>query len=169
MDNNQPAFVSTQTADGVTWFALRDYNHRPEGLAEGTGCFLTYQSKNAAGEWGDWVLLNGGLIDMTPGKEQGDLDLLIHVNGQVSGMALVGDMSQLGGPPPGLVPITDRQMSLGHAGLQWLDLWLSGKLHIETVGKQIFLEGRWQWVDCIPVVTQQGTRYLPVYTSADGT
>lgn len=162
MSADRPPYVVTQTIDGVTWFAIRDYGHRQEGLRDGTGCFFTFQSKNADGTWGDWVLLNGGLISREPGNEQGDLDLIVTVDGKVSGFAIVGNMTKFGGPPSGLVPILDRSMNIGAPAQRVRDVFAE-RLAIETVGKQINVNGVWQWVDCVPVLTQQGVRYIPTF------
>lgn len=164
-----PPTIVSQTGDGVAWLAVRDYGHRQEGLCDGTGAFVTFQSKNDLGTWGDWALINGGLIDRTAGREQGDLDMLVYIDGQVGGAALVGNMTHAGGPPAGLVPINDEQMNLGNTNNRWLDLFLSGALHVTTVGRQIYIDGQWQWKDCIPVLTQQGQRWLPVYTDPTAT
>lgn len=161
-----PPTVSHQTEDGVGWFAIRDYEHRQEGLRDGTGAFLTFQSKNANDQWGDWVLLNGGLIDRTPGMEQGDLDLIVTVDGKTGGFAIVGNMVHAGGPPPGLVPINDSQMDIGSTALRINTVW-ARLLGIETVGKQINIGGVWQWCDCVPVLTQQGTMWMPVFKAAN--
>jgi len=165
MSAAQPPFTAIVTQDGVTWFAIYDYGHRPEGLREGTGCFITFRSTNADGTLGDWVMLNGGLIDRTAGKEQGDLDMLIRVNGQVNGMALVGDMTAFGGPPAALEPTQDALFNLGNAGSRWKDLFLAGMLNVTTIGKQISINGVDQWCDCIAVNTQQGVRYIPVFAA----
>jgi len=162
---DNPPYVVVQTDDGVTWFAIRDYGHRQEGRQDGTGCFFTFQSKNADGKWGDWVLLNGGLISREPGNEQGDLDLLVTVDGKVGGFAVVGNMTKFGGPDAGLVPIENNRMDIGNWWQRIKTLFVQ-KLNVETVGKQIFVNGEWKWVDCIPVETQQGMRWLPVYTDS---
>ena len=156
---NEPAYVSTQTADGVTWFAIRDYGYRQEGVNLGTGAFFSFQSRNAAGTWGDWVMLNGGLIDMTPGKEQGDLDILCHVDGQINGVAVVGRVENL----PGFIPIRTNTMHLGRSSERWVDLYLAGKLDLFGKGVQIKIEGTYQWRECLEVQTQWGLRYLPLY------
>lgn len=159
-----PAYGAEQTFEGVTWFFIRDYGHRQEGLQDGTGAFYTFQSMNAAGKWGDWVMLNGGLISREPGNEQGDLDLLVTVDGKVNGFAIVGDMRKFGGPDAGLVPIETRRLNIGSLWQRIKTLFVC-ELNIETVGKQIWRNGTWEWVDCIPVRTQQGLRWLPVYVS----
>lgn len=161
-----PPTVTSQTEDGVAWFAVRDYGHRQEGLRDGTGAFITFQSKNADEKWGDWVLLNGGLIDRTPGWEQGDLDLVVTVDGKTGGFAIVGDMTQAGGPPAGFVPINDSQMNVGAPAQRINTVW-ARSLAIETVGKQININGVWQWCDCIPVQTQQGLMWMPVFKAAN--
>ena len=166
MDNFGPPTVVNQTEDGVTWFALRDYGHRQEGLQEGTGAFLTYQSTNEAGTWGDWVILNGGLISREPGNEQGDLDLLVQVDGKIGGFAIVGNMTKFGGPAAGLVPVWDRQMNIG-SPTQRINTVHLQQLAVETVGKQININGVWQWLDCVPVSTQQGIMWMPVFKAND--
>jgi hypothetical protein len=45
------------------------------------------------------------MIDRTAGKEQGDLDVLVHVDGKIGGLGLVGDMTAAGGPPAGVIPV----------------------------------------------------------------
>lgn len=162
-----PPTVTDQGSTGEGWFAIRDYGHRTEGLQEGTSAFLSFQSTNGAGHWGDWVLLNGGLISREPGNEQGDLDLIIYVNGRIGGFAITGDMQAFGGPGPGLVPIVDGQMNLGGASTRINRVYCK-ELVIETVGKQIQINGTWQWVDCIPVRTQQGLRWIPTYAAHEG-
>lgn len=164
---NVPPFVWNQTPDGVTWFALRDYGHRLQGLQEGTGAFLTFQSMNSNGTWGDWAMLNGGLISMEPGLEQGDLDMLVYVDGKVGGFAIVGDMTKFGGPDAGLLPIESGRMNIGSLWQRIKTLFVQ-ELAIETVGKQIWRNNTWEWVDCIPIQTQQGRRWLPVYQTPDG-
>lgn len=159
---NQPPYVVHQTDEGVTWFAIRDYGFRIEGLREGTGCFYSFQSTNKDGKWGDWVLLNGGLIDRTPGNEQGDLDLIVTVDGKPNGVAVVGNMTTFGGPDAGLVPIQTNRLDLGNLWQRFRTLFVQ-KLNIETVGKQICINGVWQWRDCVLVETQQGQRWMPVF------
>lgn len=167
-----PPFVAVQTADGVTWLAIRDYGHRKEGLLDGTGCFVVFQSKNDAGEWGDWVMLNGGLIDRTKGREQGDLDILTVIDGKPAGVALVGHMDHAGGPRAGLLPTNNDQLNLGGPNNRYHDLYLAGLLDAMSIGVQINLgtEGQpnWQWRDCLPVRTQQGIRFMPVYACSPG-
>lgn len=163
---NEPPYVCVQTPEGVTWFAIRDYGFRQEGLQPGTGCFFTFQSRNSNGNWGDWVMLNGGLISREPGMEQGDLDLLVHVDGKPGGFAIRGDMTKFGGPDAGLLPMQDRRMNIGSVWQRIKTIFCT-QLDIETVGKQVQINGIWQWIDCIPVNTQAGLRYLPVYASAD--
>lgn len=165
-DGNKPPYVCVQTPEGVTWFAIRDYGSRQEGLQPGTGCFFTFQSRNSNGDWGDWVMLNGGLISREPGMEQGDLDLLVHVDGKSGGFAIVGDMTKFGGPDAGLVPITDRRMNIGSMWQRVKRIFCQS-FDVETVGKQIMVNGTWVWMDCIPVMTQQGMRYWPVYKAAN--
>jgi len=157
-----PPTATLQTPEGVTWFAVRDYGHRQEGLQDGTGAFIAFQSTNRDGQWGDWVLLNGGLISREPGKEQGDLDLLVHVDGKPGGFAIVGDMREFGGPDAGLVPIENGRMNIGADGSR-INLVFCRGLVVESVGKHVEVNGVWQWLDCIPVKTQAGNRWLPVY------
>ena len=152
----------------MTWFTIYDYGHRLEGLRDGTGSFYNFASTNAAGVMKEWVQVNGGLIDRTPGKEQGDLDLIISVDGKVSGASLVGNMTEFGGPPSGLVPIRDTEMNLGGASTRWKDLFFSGQLNTTTVGKQISINGVVQWIDCILVNTQQGVRAIPTFEILGG-
>ncbi len=156
---DQPAYVSTQTADGVTWFAIRDYGYRQEGVKLGTGAFFSFQSQNDADQWGDWVLLNGGLIDRTAGKEQGDLDILVRVDGKINGIAIVGAVNNLAG----CIPIVSNTMNLGRPSERWLDLYLSGRLDLYGKGVQIKFEGTYQWKECLEINTQWGLRYLPLY------
>ena len=110
-------------------------------------------------------MLNGGLISREPGNEQGDLDLIVVVDGKPSGFAIVGNMQKFGGPGPGLVPVVDGQMSLGSPNARLSQLYANG-LAINTIGKQLYIDGTWKWVDCVPVETQQGIRWLPVHTDA---
>jgi hypothetical protein len=133
-------------------------------LEDGTGSFLTFQSYNDAGVLGDWALVNGGLISRVAGNEQGDLDLIIYVDGKASGFGLAGNMQAFGGPPAGLIPVTDGQMNIGAPGFRVNEVHAKA-LAIETVGKQIQINGTWQWVDCIPVQTQQGMRYIPTFAA----
>lgn len=160
-----PATATDQTADGIGWFAIVDYGHRQEGLQDGTGSFLTFQSKNAVGEWGDWTLINGGLISREPGNEQGDLDLIITVDGKPGGFAIAGDMTKFNGPAAGLIPIVNGQMNIGSPA-QRVNTVFVQMLAMETVGKQIQVNGVWQWIDCIPVQTQQGIRWIPTFSGA---
>lgn len=162
LPEDQPPYVCVQTPDGVTWFAIRDYGFRQEGLQLGTGCFFTFQSKNADGTWGDWVALNGGLISREPGNEQGGLDLLCVVDGKVGGFAITGNMTAFGGPDAGLVPMEDRRMNIGSLWLRIKTLFCT-RLNMETTGKQIMINGVWQWCDCISVETQQGVMWMPVF------
>lgn len=158
-----PPYAVVQTPDGVTWFAIRDYGSRQEGLQIGTGCFLTFQSMNANGDWGDWVVFNGGLISREPGAEQGCLDLLCTVDGNFgSGFSVRGDMTKFGGPDAGLLPIVDRRMNIGSLWQRIKTIFCT-QLAIETTGKQIMINGVWQWVDCIPVETQQGVMWIPAF------
>ena len=161
----KPAVDWTLTPDGVAWFVIYDYGFRQEGLREGTGSFLSYRSTNADGVMGDWVLLNGGLLDRTPGKEQGDLDMIIRVDGAVEGISLQGNMTAFGGMKASLVPTRDRLFDLGGPSNRWGDLWLAGLLGVTTIGKQIYINGVPQWIDCIPVNTQQGVRYIPTFAA----
>lgn len=161
-DGNEPPYVVVQTPEGVTWFAIRDYGSRQEGLQVGTGCFLTFQSMNEAGDWGDWVVLNGGLISREPGDEQGDLDLVVTVDGKPGGFAIVGDMRKFHGPDAGLLPILDARMNIGSPAQRIKQIHTMG-LAMETIGKQIMIGGVWQWCDCIPVETQQGVMWMPVF------
>lgn len=164
--DNKPPFVVHQTPDGVTWFAIRDYGVRQEGLQLGTGCFFTFQSRNADGTWNDWAMLNGGLISREPGNEQGDIDFLVTVDGNPrAGFAIVGNMTKFGGPDAGLVPMIDRRMNIGSLWQRIRTLFVQ-ELNIETIGKQILINGVWQWVDCVPVQTQQGTMWMPVFHAA---
>ena len=159
-----PAFVVEQR-DGSTWFCIRDYSPgRQEGLALGTGAFHSFQTKNADGKWFDTVLLNGGFIDMTPGKEQGDFDMLTYVDGKINGFAIVGNMTHLGGPAAGLLPIVDATMNVGGPNNRILDLFMAGRIHVDalempTVRKLI----KNVWVDCIQVRTPAGWRYIEVH------
>lgn len=165
-DGTSPVLV-VQTPDMNTWLVIRDYGYRQQGLEVGTGAFISFQSTDAAGEWGDDVLLNGGLISREPGNEQGDLDLMVIVNGHVGGFAITGDMRKFGGPDAGFIPLVDRQMNLGFAGQRLKTLWAQ-ELGIETVGKQVQINGVWQWLDCIPIETQAGKRWLPVFKAHEG-
>ena len=162
-----PPVVEAQTADGSGWLAVRDYGHRQEGLQEGTGSFLSFQSTNAAGQWGDWVMLNGGLISRETGNEQGDLDMLVMVDGKIAGFAIVGNMQVFGGPAASLLPINDSQMNVGSPA-QRINVVFCKSLSVESVGKQININGVWQWIDCIPVQTQAGMRWMPVYKAYEG-
>jgi hypothetical protein len=162
MSDFGPPTAVDQTSEGQTWFAVRDYGHRQEGFKEGTSAFISYQSFNEAGTLGDWVLLNGGLIDRTPGKEQGDLDIIVTVDGQIGGVAVVGNMTAAGGPPAAFEPMRDRQMNLGNDTQRWKTIFAEG-FAIETVGKQININGVWQWISCVPIRTQEGVMYMPVF------
>lgn len=162
-----PPVVEAQAPDGAGWLAVRDYGHRQEGLREGTGSFVTFQSTNEDGKWFDWVLLNGGLISREPGAEQGDLDLLVMVDGRLGGFAIVGDMTKFGGPDAGLLPIESGRMNLG-SPWQRMNMVFCKMLVVESVGKQVQINGVWQWRDCIPVKTQAGMRWMPVYEAYEG-
>lgn len=161
-----PQYTSDQTYDGVTWFAIYDYGHRQEGLCDGTGCFYVFRSFNDIGRMGDWVLLNGGLISREAGNEQGDLDMIVYVDGKPKGLALTGNMTKFGGPPPGLIPTEDGVFNIGSPGSRYNALY-GKKLAIETVGKQVQINGIWQWIDCVEVETQQGTMWIPAFKSFD--
>lgn len=161
-DPSRPAMVVAQNEDGVTWCVIRDYGHRQEGLRDGTGCFFVFQTKDDKGEWSNSAVLNGGLIDRTADKLQGDLDLLIPIDGKPAGFAIVGNMGHVGGPDAGLVPINDAQMNLGAPGQRIRKLYVT-ELAMMTVGKQLKLNGQAGWYDCIGVRTQAGMRWMPVF------
>jgi hypothetical protein len=158
VDADQPAIVIDQVG-GNAWFGLRDYGHRQQGILEGTGAFLSFQSMNSAGAWGDWVLLNGGLIDRTPGREQGDLDMLVYVDGQINGVAIYGSTVRAGGPPAGMVPVVSGTLNLGNKNNRWQDICMAGKLDVPTVRKRI----NGVECDCVAIESQLGVRYIPAY------
>jgi hypothetical protein len=73
-----PPWLTAQTADGVGWTGCVDY----EAGRDGSGCFIQFLSNNRANTRISGVTLNGGCWDCTPGKEQGDLDVAVLVDGQ---------------------------------------------------------------------------------------
>lgn len=125
--NEWPATESAN-ANGVGWFVIRDQSEGWGG-GVGTGSFLTFESKNNAGQWGEWALVNGGLVDRSAGNEQGDIDLVTVVDGKISGAAIQGRWQ---GQKPSLLPINDSELDLGRSGTRWKDLHLSGNLYVNS-------------------------------------
>ena len=73
-----PPWITAQTSTGVAWTACVDY----EVGRDGSGCFIQFLSNNKANTQVSAVTFNGGCWDCTPGREQGDLDIAVMVDGQ---------------------------------------------------------------------------------------
>ena len=73
-----PPWVTGQSDTGVGWTGCVDY----EPGRDGSGCFIQFLSNSRSGKQVSGITLNGGIWDATPGREQGDLDIGIIVNGQ---------------------------------------------------------------------------------------
>jgi hypothetical protein len=157
-----PVTAEDQAPDGAGWFAIRDYGHRQEGRLQGTGSFLPFQSMNDKGQWGDWVMLNGGLIDRTAGREQGDLDILWHISGRIGGVAGVGDMSHAGGPEAAFQPILDGSLHLGLPGFRWRTVYAQA-LDLPIERKRLRVGGKIVECDAVRV----GDRWVQVYEAVD--
>jgi hypothetical protein len=156
-----PVTAEDQAPDGAGWFAIRDYGHRQEGRLEGTGSFLPFQSMNDAGVWGDWVMLNGGLIDRTAGREQGDLDILWHISGRIGGVAGVGDMSHVGGPEAAFQPILDGSLHLGLPDFRWRTVYAQA-LDLLVERKRLKIGGKIVECDAVKI----GGKWARAYEEA---
>ncbi len=113
--------TASASASGVGWFVIRDASPGWGG-GIGTGSFLSFQSTNRVGLWGDWALINGGLVDRTPGSEQGDLDFAVHVDGKAEAIGVQGAFY---GYQPAVFPSREL-FDLGRPYARFKDLYLSG-------------------------------------------
>jgi hypothetical protein len=112
-----PAVIAVyDAATKTTWLTLRGYEKR-----DGDGGFLSFQNMNTAGKFFDAILLNGGLVDATPGNEQGDLDVLFYVDGKPANVSFCG---RYAGQPPGLMPWPSELLNAGGTLNRYAELWL---------------------------------------------
>jgi hypothetical protein len=126
-----PPFETVMAPNKVGWAVIRDQSVGVAGMppGTGTGSFLSFQSQNAAGKWGDWALINGGLVSKNPGFEQGDLDFVTVVDGKTSGFAFQGKYQ---GQQPSLLPIVPSQPDIGRQTSKWNNLHLAGTIYLPT-------------------------------------
>jgi hypothetical protein len=113
-----PTFmVSWDPATKATWVTSRSYMKR-----DGDGSFLSFQSQDMDGTFFDSVLLNGGLIDATPGKINSDLDVMLYVDGRACVIALTGRYK---GMPPGIMCDPPDLFNIGSSYARFAELWLT--------------------------------------------
>jgi hypothetical protein len=116
---------------GVGWGVIRDQSTGIAGNppGSGTGSFFSFQSFNAAGQLGDWALINGGLVDKTAGKEQGDIDFVSVVDGKPSGFVFQGKYQGWGAA---VLPVNDNELDLGRPTARWKNLMISGAIFVSA-------------------------------------
>lgn len=103
----------------ATWLTIRCFQ---KGNTDGgfAGTFYSSQVMNNAGTWMD-IVINGGLIDGMPGKEQINFDFVGPVDGKSANVSIVG-RTQWGAPMLGTWP--SELFALGASPNRWLELWL---------------------------------------------
>jgi hypothetical protein len=106
-------FASTHTG---TWLVIRGFAPPPYGSV------ICFENKNDAGVWQDNPCLNGGTMDGTPGREQGDLDIWLTVDGKLQVVAVTGSWH---GAKPGIIAWPPDIMWLGGDGTHFAGLGLT--------------------------------------------
>ncbi|TXH42756.1 MAG: hypothetical protein E6Q97_35225 [Desulfurellales bacterium] len=111
------------SAHSLPQIAMRS-NENPG--ASGVGGHLRYQVYSSTGVLRDAVQLNGGLIDVTNGAENGDLDILVYRAGTVDvALAVRGDWASI-------APGSSNTWSLGRSANTWKDGFFSGTIYANT-------------------------------------
>jgi hypothetical protein len=108
-----PPWITAQTSTGVAWTACVDY----EVGRDGSGCFIQFLSNNKANTQVSAVTFNGGCWDCTPGREQGDLDVAVLVDGQPGYIYAFTNV--------GLAPSHDGWPSIGQNGNRFKEIWVT--------------------------------------------
>lgn len=107
-----PAWLTGLDKNQVGWTGCVSY----EPGRHGGGCFIQFQEQNLAGKMLSGVTFNGGLVDATAGREQGDLDIVILIDGKPMVVAVTGSWA---GNPPGLMVSDSDVLSIGGANSRW--------------------------------------------------
>lgn len=86
----------------------------------GAGGTLNFQTPNALGVYINGARINGGLVGVTSGNEQGDLDFVVYRNGAaVVPLALRGDLSAI-------LADTASVWNIGTSSIPYLNAYFSG-------------------------------------------
>ncbi len=93
------------------------------GLA-GSGGFIRFETRNAAGTLLDGAQLNGGLEVITPGNEQGVLDVIIYKDGSPKVISFNGALASF-------TPADTGVFALGTSTRRWTTAYLQ-RLDIQT-------------------------------------
>jgi hypothetical protein len=101
----------------ATYIGMRDCDIR-----HGNGPALEWQSRNLAGNWHAGISMQAGLIDATPGRENGDLDVRILVDGNYGNT--ISFTGYWAGQPAGILPWPNGLFSLGGPNNWWKEIWL---------------------------------------------
>lgn len=113
-----PAFIQGFGPNNVGWVGCVDY----ELARDGNGCFFQFISQSKSGKAVSGVTLNGGLIDATAGNEQGDLDIVLFVDGQPATVAILGSYP---GQAPAILASPSGKFALGGPNNAWKEVFLT--------------------------------------------
>lgn len=121
-----PAWLTGLDNNQVGWTGCVSY----EPGRHGGGCFIQFQENNIAGKMMSGVTFNGGLVDATPGREQGDLDIVILVDGKPVVVAITGAW---GANPAGLMVSDSDVLSIGGPQSRWKSAYFTEHVCPPTV------------------------------------
>lgn len=118
--------TGTDAASGATWLTVTAYNPR-----DGGGSFLEWLTPNRNGIFVTSMIENVGLIDATPGAEQGDWEMYVQHKGQmfVNGY---GYGLEFDGASEAFFPTTPEAIDLGKPNFLWRSVY-AATLSIPTV------------------------------------
>jgi hypothetical protein len=108
-----PPWLTGQDQNGVGWTGCVDY----EAPRDGSGCFIQFLSASKSGARVSGITLNGGIWDATAGREQGDLDIGIVVDGQPGHIIAFTNL--------GIGVSHPNWASIGSSGQEFKELWLT--------------------------------------------
>jgi hypothetical protein len=114
-----PAWVVGQDQNGTGWVGCTDY----EAARDGDGCFIQFLSPSKSGSTLSGITLNGGLVDATAGKEQGDLDIGIVIDGKPGSVISFSGPYQ--GNLPGILMWPPDYFNLGSPSNRWKAVYLT--------------------------------------------